>query len=91
MNKRDAKNTAFDNDKPWSYYLGLIASKRGTAALSVLNKSITKEQALDIFDRALSERNKDEVPKGHSYSVSKRRQTLSRDGLIIHNILRECG
>ena len=90
MNKRDAKDTAFNNDKPWKYYADLLKAQGVPVGQSKLNKSLTKVQALDIFERAIAPKDLEEIPKGN-YLDFHNRLKLSRDGLFIHNILREFG
>lgn len=92
MNKRKAKDEAWSNTRSWADIKELIDSCREGSRFrpSKVNKALTVEQALDIFDAAIAERDPDEVPKGHRHDVYRRREMMSGDGLMIHNILREC-
>ena len=54
---------------------------------------MTVEQALDIFDNAIKTRVRNspsEISSGHRYDIYKGREVMNGDGLMIHNILREC-
>ncbi len=93
MNKRKAKDEAWDNTRSWADIKELIDSCRDVTnplRESRVNRALTVEQVLDIFDKAIEKRDPDEVPKGHHHSVYRQREVMSGDGLMIHNILREC-
>ncbi len=93
MNKRRAKDEAWTNARSWAEIKELIDSCRDVTnpiRKSRVNKALTVEQVLDIFDAAIAKRDPDEVPKGHCYHVYRQREVMSSDGLIVHNILREC-
>ena len=51
----------------------------GAGGMSVVNRALTRDQALDILDRAIESR-KDED-----------RVTTRRDRMIANNVNRECG
>ena len=96
MNKRKAQDEAWNNIKSWGEIKELIDSCRDVTnplRESRVNRSMTVEQALDIFDSAIETRVRNslsEVPSGHRHDIYKGREVMSGDGLIIRNILREC-
>ncbi|MCH8135852.1 MAG: hypothetical protein IIB77_07735 [Proteobacteria bacterium] len=90
MNKRQAKKEAFENDRSIGELRSLINAARQRTGVSRLNKALTVEQCLDILERALDGRDNAEVPKGSTYNIYRYRQGLSKDGILVHNILREC-
>ncbi len=93
MNKRKAKDEAWGNTRSWRDLKELIDSCRDVTnpiRQSRINRALTVEQVLDIYDKAIEGRDMDEIPKGHCNDVYKRREVMSGDGLMIHNILREC-
>lgn len=93
MNKKQAKDQAYENDKPWSYYMGILNSQNNLTGVSKLNKNLTKTQVFDIFNNAMKEKNPDQIPDGTRYILRGRngRITLNSDGMLIQNILIEFG
>lgn len=79
MNKREAKNQAYRNERTVSELLELIKSNRGIDGVSRLNPGLSKKEALDILERPLLERDPESMPDEY------------RDVLLVQNILRECG
>lgn len=90
MNKREARRQATENQRSIADLRKLIADRRGAGGMSKVNRMFTLEQALDIFERGIAERDAAEVPEGLRYDVYKNCDRPSRDALIITNILREC-
>ena len=93
MNKRKAKDEAWNNARSWGDLKELIDSCRDATnpiRQSRINRALTVEQVLDIYDKAIAKRDPAEIPDGHRHDAYKRREVMSGDGLMIHNILREC-
>ena len=93
MNKRKAQAMADAGGFSIRELRQAIADSRGRQAVSTVNPAILYNDALDIYDRSLSQRLDDEVPvmwKPDPYSRSGRMQP-TRDRLIVVNILRDCG
>jgi hypothetical protein len=95
VNKKKAKDHAWNNTKSWADIKELIDSCRNETnpiRQSRVNPAMTVEQCLDIFDAAIKTRLRmpNETPSGHRYDIYKRREVMSGDGLMIQNILREC-
>jgi hypothetical protein len=57
--------------------------------MSKVNKSMTKEQVIDLFASAIKEKDLDTKPKTMRYNIARGYETLSGDGLSVVNILRE--
>lgn len=90
MNKRQAKKEAFDNTCTIGDLRSLIAAARQRTGTSRLNKGLTVEQCLDILEKAMADRDDAETPEGSKYDIYRERDVLSGDGVLVHNILREC-
>jgi hypothetical protein len=90
MNKVKAKNEAKNNSKTWGELLDLVKAARGTGGMAKINKSITKEQALDIFENMINACNLTDIPKGVTVNY-KQKEIMTGHGLGIMNLLRECG
>jgi len=90
MNKKKARIEAENNTRTFGELLELVESTRGKRPMSVVNKSLTLDQVLDIYKAWLSKRNPNDKPKTMKYNVYKERITLSGDGLGVVNVLREC-
>jgi len=89
MNKRLAKHQAQNNTRTWGELKELV-DNTSDQGMSVVNKSLTKKQVLDIFKRMLSEVDLTTVPPGMRYSASRGKMIMSGDALGIINLLREC-
>ena len=89
MNKTKAKKEAQENKRTWAELKELVyaASEHG---MSVVNKSTTKKQVLDIFKAMFDDIDLSAVPAGMRYSPGRDRMVMSRDALGVMNILREC-
>lgn len=87
MNKKQAKDAAYTNEKTWGELMGMIKQTRGKRPMSIVNKSLTLDQVLDIFENMIKTRDPDEKPKTVRFSTGR----LSSDGLGVQNIYRECG
>jgi len=90
MNKAKAKQEALSNTRTWGELLDIVKSNRDQGGMSKLNKSLTKAQAVNIFENMIKERDLSEVPSGLKYDCYKDREVMSGDGLGIWNLLREC-
>lgn len=92
MNKREARKQAENNFRSIGELRQMIASARGRGGMSRVNSCFTLEQVLDIYDKALKERDADEVPAGMVRDIYSKtgRMKPSRDSLKIANILRDC-
>ena len=90
MNKKQAKQEAENNTRTYGDLLTIVKNTRGKREKSVLNKSLTADQALDIFERWLEKKNPEEKPVTMRYNSYKDRSLLCGDGLGVMNVLREC-
>lgn len=90
MNKTLAKHEAMNNVRTIGELRSLIAACREQDRPSRVNPSLPLHAVLDIFAAALNGRDENEAPKGMCYDIYRRRDVISRDALIIANILREC-
>ena len=90
MNKKQAKDEAALNERTFGELLEMVQATRGKRLMSKVNKTLTLDQALDIFERWLEEQDPNEKPETMRYSVTKGYNILSGDGLGVSNILREC-
>lgn len=90
MNKRDAHTAAFNNVATVSSLLAMIDAKRGSGGMSKINRSIPLETSLRILRDAIKDRALDEVMEGNKSDRYTGYRVMSRDGLIIRNILMEC-
>lgn len=90
MNKRQAKQEAWDNRRTWAELRDFVNANKGVLGQSIVNPSLTKGQSLSILEQAIDEKDKDDVPIGHRYDAFKGRDIMTTDGLIVQNILREC-
>lgn len=90
MNKKQAREEALNNTRSIRQLRELINQQRGKGGQSRVNKQFPKESALDIFHNAMAGRKEDEIPKGFQFDIYKERDVISKDGLLIQNILREC-
>lgn len=88
MNRKKAKEEARNNTKTWAELLELVKVSN-LNGMSIVNKSLTKDQVATIMKNMIAGRDLSEVPKGESYSVARDRIIISADGLGIQNLLRE--
>ena len=83
MNKREAKNQAYENTRTLGELKELINQTRGAREMSVVNKAFTLDAVLDMFDGfvddKISESSPESLPKSSIGNV-----------MGITNILREC-
>ena len=75
MNKRQARDEAFDKKRTWGELLSLVENSDMTG-MAKINKSLTREEAGTIFKNMIAGKTLTEIPVGRS--------TLS-----IQNLLRE--
>lgn len=87
MNKKQAKDAAFSNDKTYGELLQMVKDTRGKRPLSKVNSSLTLDQALDIFEGAFKDKNTDDKPDTIRFSTGR----LSGEGLGVQNVYWECG
>lgn len=94
MNKRDAKNSAYNSEYTIGDLRSLITKRRNKGGLekpSNINRGLSVEQAIGILERAIEGRDSEETPKTTRIAPGSDRVTLSGDGLLVQNILRVCG
>lgn len=91
MGKSEAKKRADAGGISIGELRRMIAEARGKRAVCNINSMLTHEQALDIFEAALSGRDAAEVPKTLVEDIHRPgRMRATRDHLKISNILRVC-
>lgn len=90
MNKRDAHTAAFNNIANVASLLTMIEAKRNSGGMSKVNRSVPLETSLRILRDAIKDRAPDEVMEGNKIHPYTGYRVMSRDGLIIRNIFREC-
>ena len=86
MNKSEASEQAYTNRRTVGELRTLIDVRRFAVGRSRINRDLTVTQVLDIFEAALENRPDDEIPVGSKHPA----RGMTRDGLLIRNILREC-
>lgn len=91
MNKTAAKKAAFYNTKTWGELEEMILDDFCLYGRSTINKQLTKEHAQKIFIDAINSKERSDQPKTTRYDISRNREVLSGDGLLVMNILREFG
>lgn len=91
MGKSEAKKRADAGGISIGDLRRMIALSRGRGGACRINKSLTHEEACDIFERALDGRVDDEIPKTLSEDIFRPgRVRATKDHLLISNILRVC-
>lgn len=89
MNKKLARDEAWSPDKTWREYREMIVNSDLTGRAK-LNKSLTRQQASDIFLKMVdSNKDLDAIPK--TLISINFRVSLSGDGVGLMNLLREFG
>lgn len=92
MNKKQAKDKAYEYKGTYGDLLDMVRSTRGKRSKSIVNKSLTLDQALDIFENWLTEDHINLNDEVKTTKYNRRDQlTLTGDGFSVNNIFRECG
>jgi len=92
VKRSEAKAKAIHGAMSFGELRNLIRASRGRGGMSRVNPAFTLEQALDIYERAIADRVDGETPPGLRHDVYRPgRMRRTRDGLIVQNILRDCG
>jgi hypothetical protein len=89
MNRAKAKKEAQENTRTWGE-LKEIFDNASDEGMSVVNKSLTKKQVMDIFRGMFDSVDLSVVPPGMRYCARSDRMIMSGDALGIMNLLREC-
>lgn len=92
MDKRAARKLAESETLSIGDLRKMITARRGALGMSRVNKSLTVEQAVDIFEGSIAGRDDAEVPKAWKLDPYSRHGAMkhTRDVLLITNILWEC-
>ena len=91
MNKREARRQSMENVRSFGDLRRLIEASRGRGGMSRVNPAFSHEQVLDIFVAGIKGRPDDEVPPGLKEDIfHPGAKKITKDSLIIRNILREC-
>ena len=92
MNKKAARTKALSGDVSIKYLREIIKERRtkNIEGYSAVNKNLPMYIVLEIYERAISDRADEERPNPYRYDCYKDREVVSKDVLLMTNILRDC-